>query len=601
MATYTVRAPDGRTITLQGPAGASQDEVIAQAQRLLGSQQNQAAEQERQRLLSMPYSDVVGDTVSSSFDMASGITTQPTEEPLQFGQFGQTVRGLVKGAVVDPLSGIAQMVGGEETRKRLAEQEQAYQERRKREGADGLEWSRLIGNVLTSFAPGAAAAKGAQALGAGRILTGVAGGAGGAALLPVTQTPEQADEDSFALQKLRDVGFSGAVGGAVAKISRAFTPRLKEGVKEQLEAGVTVAPGQAYEGIPGWAFRQMENIGFGPSEKTIRETFTRSAANEVLSSIDETVPKNMTSGMQLSGYVQKKISNYYENAFDKLGKVVPDNQFADDLRTVISDNLESMSPRAKKLFTNDIQKEIIDRFKLGKVPEGTVAPQGARQLPVMEGTELKNINNFLKEKVEKLGKKTGVDNEALAAGYEDILNAFRSYTSRIDKDGLIGKADEAWAKLYRFADAASTTKAVQQFGGSFSAGELAQAATRQATDLQAGAGRGPMGEFARKGVGVFGAEPDVLQAGYRQAVISGKVLSGLTAAGAAGGALYLFNPAIVTSVLVASGLSYKAAQALMKNPSATRVALQQAAERLGPAAVGAIVAREEAKAGQSTP
>lgn len=34
MATYTVKAPDGKTITLQGPDGASQDEIIAQAQKL---------------------------------------------------------------------------------------------------------------------------------------------------------------------------------------------------------------------------------------------------------------------------------------------------------------------------------------------------------------------------------------------------------------------------------------------------------------------------------------------------------------------------------------------------------------------------------------
>lgn len=34
MATYTVRAPDGKTITLQGPEGASQAEIIAQAQKL---------------------------------------------------------------------------------------------------------------------------------------------------------------------------------------------------------------------------------------------------------------------------------------------------------------------------------------------------------------------------------------------------------------------------------------------------------------------------------------------------------------------------------------------------------------------------------------
>ena len=34
MATYTVKAPDGKTITLQGPDGASQEDVIAQAQAL---------------------------------------------------------------------------------------------------------------------------------------------------------------------------------------------------------------------------------------------------------------------------------------------------------------------------------------------------------------------------------------------------------------------------------------------------------------------------------------------------------------------------------------------------------------------------------------
>ncbi len=34
MAEYTVKAPDGKTITLQGPDGASQEDIIAQAQAL---------------------------------------------------------------------------------------------------------------------------------------------------------------------------------------------------------------------------------------------------------------------------------------------------------------------------------------------------------------------------------------------------------------------------------------------------------------------------------------------------------------------------------------------------------------------------------------
>jgi len=543
----------------------------------------------------MPYSEMVGGLVpASEFDMASGAQVTTPTEPMQLGTGGQIARGLIKGAVVDPLAGIAQLVGGQDTRKRLAEYEQSYQQKRKEEGADGIEWSRLIGNVLTSIVPGTAAAKGAQLLGAGRTLTGIAGGVGGAAALPVTQTVEEAeDPNTFALQKLRDVGFSGLVGGGVAKISTALTPTLKEGVAEQLASGVKVAPGQAYGGVPGWVFRQMESIGFGPSEKAIRTSFTRSAGNEVLKSIDDTVPTNIKDGMQMSGFIQKKVQNFYDNALEKLGKVIPDNQFADDLRVVVADNVADMSPRAKKIFESNIQKEIIDRFKTGPIPKGAVAAPGVKQVPVADGIDLKGINNFLKKQIEVYGKKTGRDNEALAAAYEDALNSFRSYTSRVDKEGLIAKADEAWAKLYRFADAASSSKAIQQFEGSFSAAELARAATRQATELQAGAGQGPMGQFARRGVAVLGEEPDIINAGYRQAVIAGKV--------ATGGALAFFNPAVAVPILVASGISYKAAQQLMKNPSAARIAVQRAIEKIGPQAAGAIASREEAKVSQVLP
>jgi hypothetical protein len=58
---------------------------------------------------------------------------------------------------------------------------------------------------------------------------------------------------------------------------------------------------------------------------------------------------------------------------------------------------------------------------------------------------------------------------------------------------------------------------------------------------------------------------------------------------------------VAGALLTASGISYAAAQKLMKNPSATRVAVEQAIQRLGPQAAGAIIAREEQKAGQVAP
>lgn len=47
MATYTVKAPDGRTITLQGPEGASQEDILAQAQALYKPQAARPAPRRR--------------------------------------------------------------------------------------------------------------------------------------------------------------------------------------------------------------------------------------------------------------------------------------------------------------------------------------------------------------------------------------------------------------------------------------------------------------------------------------------------------------------------------------------------------------------------
>ena len=227
---------------------------------------------------------------------------------------------------------------------------------RERLGETGFEGARLLGQVVSPASLGGAgagvkvaqvASKWKSFLG-GKTATGVAAGGGSAALLPVTTSVEETD--NFFLEKAKDIGFSGLAGGAISKIGAALTPELKAGAREQMARGVVVAPGQAYEGVPGWVFRQMESVGFGPSEKSIRSSFTRSAADEVLSSIDQTLPKTVKDGMQASGYVQKSISNFYDDAFTKLGNVVPDNQFANDISTVLSRATDELSAKSAKSF-----------------------------------------------------------------------------------------------------------------------------------------------------------------------------------------------------------------------------------------------------------
>jgi hypothetical protein len=548
MAQYKVRSPEGQIITIEGPEGATDEEVIAQAQRLFSSQPQQQPAVAPQPAPSQPAQP------QQSF--VDRLVEAAKPEP--------STQAIFRGAVLDPIAAARQLFGGEEERLKVAQEEAKYQEERKKLGKEGFDGFRLVGNVISpATAVGAGAGlKASDFLAKWRTLFGT-----------------KEEQDSFFTEKLKEVGFSGIAGGVVSKIGAGLTPQLKPGAREQLEKGVVVAPGQAYEGVPGWVFRQMENLGFGPSDQQIRKSFTRSAANEVLSSVDATLPKTVKDGMQASGYVERTIGKFYDDAFDKIGTVIPDAQFANDIGSVVSNARQEMSKRADKIFNGSIKANIIDKFSLGPVPQGAVAPMGMRQIPSMNGTKLKEIDKFLKKQVEKYGKGTDADSIALATAYEDTLNAFRSYVGRVDNTGLIAKADEAWAKLYRFADASK--KAFKE-GGDFSAEQLASAAVRQGTTLRAGAGEAPMQKFAQEAVDILGAEKDVIPAGYRQAVIAGKV--------AGGTALTLFSPQVAIPLLVSSGLTYKAAERLMQNPSALRKAVEAAVQKVGPATAAGFIA-----------
>jgi hypothetical protein len=560
------------------PATMSEQEINTAAQRLYNETQQQA-----QPAPTQPVAQPVAQPTPQA-------APQPTTFLDRFAQAAMpepSTRSIIRGAVEDPINAIRQFFGDEQ-RQKVAEEEKRYQEERAKAGKQGFDGFRLVGNVL-SPAVGAAGGAGIKAtdflakwktLFGTKVAKGVAAGAGSAVVLPTT-TPQE-EQDSFFLQKAQDVGFSALAGGTLAKIGSALTPELRQGVAEQLARGVEVRPGQAYQGIPGWVFRQMESIGFGPTEKSIRQSFTRSAADEVLSSIGQTLPRTVKDGMQASGYVEKQIGKFYDDAFKQMGQVIPDAQFANDIGNIVGNAKQEMSKRADKIFNASIKANIVEKFKLGPTQPGSIAPMGMVQVPTMDGTKLKEIDKFLKAQVQKYGKGTDADSIALATAYEDSLNAFRAYVGRVDTTGLIAKADDAWAKLYRFADASQ--KAFKE-GGDFAAEQLAAAAVRQGTTLRAGAGEAPMQKFAQEALDVLGVEKDILPAGYRQAVIAGKV--------AGGTALTLFSPQVAIPILVSSGITYKAAERLMQNPSALRKAVERAIQKVGPGAAASLLSQAQ--------
>lgn len=183
-----------------------QQQALARARARLRVQEPQMSEEERQRLLSMPYAEVVQGT--------EGI---PSQEPLQLGPGARTAVGLVKGAFVDPLEAVAQIVGGEAGRRGVAEREASYQARRQQLGETGIEGARLVGNILSPIAniPAIGAAQRiaqATTLG-GRVAGGAAAGVAGSILQPVTEAPE--DVADFAAAKVEQLGIGAVLGGLI--------------------------------------------------------------------------------------------------------------------------------------------------------------------------------------------------------------------------------------------------------------------------------------------------------------------------------------------------------------------------------------------------
>jgi hypothetical protein len=550
MAQYTVQAPDGQTITLEGPEGASQAEVIAQAQ----------------KLYKPPVKEVV----------------YPTEEARQAAEARQAVVGrqagrravvqpitpleavagdVFKGAVLNPALAVVQAVGGQKGRDYAADIERQQQAARKEAGLEGVALGELAGAIFSPvnrLIPTGST---------GIVGRGAIGGVVGSVLNPVTG--ENLSLEDVVAGKVEQAGLGAIVGRLGAGIAGALTPTLKTGTRELMEAGVPVTPGQAYEGAWGGLFRQIEKLdlpGMRVNKEAINKSFTTSIGNEVLSSIDDKLPANIKNGQQAFGYIQDKISKYYDNALDNIGTVKVDKDFTDALdqtKVVIRNNL---TPKQAKEFNNYLKANIDIRIKNGS----------------LEANDLKKIEEFFRKKIDSI-KAVDTPAETLKQGYDDAYKAIKGLILRNDADGSIAKANEAYMKRARFLEAVNKNVAeIQGAQGNFSPAQLAQVAAKQGTPSQAARGTAPLQAESNRALNVVGDTTDEAQK-FRNVMIAGK-LTGL-------GALGLFSPTIALPILTASGMSYAAAKALMQDPGATRLAVQKALQE-NPQLLGNIASQQ---------
>lgn len=483
---------------------------------------------------------------------ASGAAPTETEKAV-----GRTLLGVGKG-LVNPALAVGQFVAPEATNNLM----ERYKESRAELGGTGLDVGELVGSIINPI--NRLIPVGAAGTIAGR---GALGGVVGSVLNPVTG--ENLSLEDVVAGKVEQAGLGAIFGRLGAGISGALTPTLKTGTRELMEAGVPVTPGQAYEGAWGGLFRQIEKLDIPTmrvNKDQINKGFTTSIGNEVLSSIDEKLPANVKNGQQAFGYIQDKISKYYDDALDKIGTVKVDKDFTDALdqtKVAIRNNLNT---KQAKEFNNYLKANIDSRVKNGS----------------LEANDLKKIEEFFRKKIDSI-KAVDTPAETIKQGYDDAYKAIKGLILRNDKDGTIAKANEAYMKRARFVESVNKNVAEIQGGqGNFSPAQLAQVAAKQGTPAQAAAGTAPLQQQANRALDIVGDTTDEAQK-FRNVMIAGKLL-GI-------GALGAFSPQIAIPILTASGMTYKAAQALMKEPSKMRLAVQKALQE-NPQLIGNIASQQ---------
>lgn len=283
MATYTVQAPDGRSIKVEAPEGASDADLIRIAQGQLAATTAPATSGEK--LLASPL----------------GRTAKGLKDPIDAGaqllprglSLLTSLGGMYPNSVSQWLDKEAQSVDAD-----IKASEQDYQNARwksqpqnltslvtgKREdpGFDGM---RLLGNIVnpTTFALSRLTPSGATSM-LGRTLQGGAAGlVGGVAATPVLDTTET----SFGMQKLGQ-GLTGAAGGAVAtpvlgKIADVAAPLVKKIVAKMSDPAVLGARSSLQTDI---AIRKaMEDAGI--SSQNVPQQVMDKLRQEVLDSMKQ--------------------------------------------------------------------------------------------------------------------------------------------------------------------------------------------------------------------------------------------------------------------------------------------------------------------------
>jgi len=411
----------------------------------------------------------------------------------------------------------------------VREGEQAYQAARAASGNEGIDGSRMLGNLaspaniaIASRIPAAASLGGRMALGAGA-------GATFGALTPV-------GEGDFAEQKAKQIGLGAAVGGAVPVVTgalgRLISPRASTNPNVQMlqQEGVQPTVGQTLGGRWSALEEKLQSVPLVGDRISIMrqrglEQFNRAAINRATSPIGKEVR-----GIGREGVAEAKgaLGKTYDDLLPRLN-FRADPQFAADFGR-IQGMVAAGLPRAEaEAFDKIIQRQVVGKM----TPAGT-----------MSGNTFKVVESELRRLAKGYGGDAAFDKRQIGAALDEMVTAMRANLSRANPAhaGELAQINKGYAGYARVRGAAGLIGAEE---GVFTPAQL-QSAVR-AADKSVGHGQFATGNAYMQ---------DLSEAG--KSVLGSKVPNSFTTDRAliAGGALgsYVINPAIPAGLVAGAGL-----------------------------------------------
>lgn len=477
MPVYTLQGPDGKTYDVEGPAGATADQL---GQFISGQQppkpQGNAGNASMLNRIGTGFMDtIVGG--------AQSLAHAPTSLLNAINASGDPRNTVTEQEQVQGRAGVDKMV---------QQREQQYQADRKAAGQEGFDGARLVGN-LASTVPLAAAVPGGGAGLLGRTVASTVGSAVGGAAMPVT-------EGNFADEKQRQLlisGLTGAVAPSVASAaSRVIKPQTSEAVKTLMSEGVTPTIGQIAGGA---AARTEEKLMSVPllgdmiknAQNRTREDFNRAAYSRVLKELGQK-PSGAV-GREGVAEVKDALSQSYNTLLPKL-QFKADKKFSDEVS-----NLQQMAqngnipPEIAKQFDSILKNEVFSRL----------TKQGS-----MDGIAFKELESSLGQKIKGFVGSQNPNDRALGSALSEVLSSARGVLSRTNPQYAdeLTNINRGYANYARVRDAASRQGAED---GVFTPAQLSAAI--RAGDKSAGKGNFATGDalmqdLSDAGKGVIGSK-----------------------------------------------------------------------------------------------